>query len=99
MIAANHERPAKSAWHELLATISARDTVDHGSRSLHIVTSRNCRRGLPAQSNLLLLIWFLFVVFASAQTAGPVTLFAGLAGWTEVLYGRRNGARKGVERY
>ena len=70
MIAANHERPVKSAWHELLATISARDTVDHGSRSLHIVTSRNCRRGLPAQSNLLLLIWFLFVVVsASAQTA------------------------------
>src|SRR3984957_6220912 len=37
--------------------------------------------------------------FIARKTAGPVTLFAGLAGWTEVLYGGRNGARKGVERY
>src|SRR5580700_8687986 len=31
--------------------------------------------------------------FVAGKTAGPVTLFAGLAGGTEVLYRRRDGAR------
>jgi len=39
--------------HDLKTTISARDTVDMGSRLLHIVTSRSCRRGCPLRPVIL----------------------------------------------
>jgi DmsE family decaheme c-type cytochrome len=79
MVAANHHRPRKHAWHgELHATISARDILAHGNYLLRVMTNHRCSVALPVQSDhpafriLLSIFFFLFVVaFAAGQNSPP----------------------------
>jgi DmsE family decaheme c-type cytochrome len=70
MIAAIHHRSSKYEWHREMRPISAEN-----NHQLQIIARRRCRRGIPNQSNLLLLFCFLLgLAFtsgqASAQAAG-----------------------------
>ena len=78
MIAANHHRTHKHAWHgELHATISAAAILAQRNHLLHVMTNHRCSGALSIQSSrfafrVLGSIFFLFVVaLAAGQTSPP----------------------------